>query len=128
MANDQRKESAADLLGDWRAAERDTVAAKAARRVASLAHTAAAAAEEAANETNEAARLAQEAANRAQAAAERARHAAQAAMEAAQLAAVTGEGDEVRAGQALADAEAAETAARERYHDAEQQGFPKKAG
>jgi hypothetical protein len=41
---EKKHNSAADLLGDWRAAERDTVAAKTAASVAALAVAAASAA------------------------------------------------------------------------------------
>ncbi len=67
--NDGRGSSspkASDLRGDWRAAERDTVAAKAAKQVAELALKAAAAAEEVATEAEEAAAIALEASKSAQ--------------------------------------------------------------
>ena len=51
MPKDRPEPNAAELLGDWRAAERDAVAAKVAQTVAELALKAASAAEEAAKET-----------------------------------------------------------------------------
>ena len=118
--------SASELLGDWRAAERDTVAAQGAASVAELALAAALAAEDAASETDEAAKLATEAAIRARAAVEHARRAANQAAEAAHMALAAAEGDRVRADQALAKAERAETDARDRFHEAEKKQFPKK--
>ena len=78
--------SAADLLANWRSAERDTVAAGLSSQVAVLALAAATAAEEAAAEVEAAASAAVEAVERARAAADRARKAASRAAEAAQLA------------------------------------------
>lgn len=125
MAEDKPHESAAELLGDWRAARRDTISAKDARKVAELALVSASAAEEAALETEAAAEAALEAATRAQRAAERARRAAAQASEAAQILAATAEGDKVRINQVVAEAEEAETKARDAFHDAEGKGFPK---
>ena len=118
-------ESAAELLADWRSAERDNVAAHSAAAVAKLALEAASAAEEAASEVETAANAALEAVERARAAAGRARAAALRAAEAAQMAVATAEGDAARATQTIEESERAETEARERFHDAEQQGFPK---
>ena len=70
-AESRKKGSAAELLGNWRAAERDLIAARDTKDVASLAANAAHAAVEAAQETSEAAKLGAEAANRAQRSAER---------------------------------------------------------
>lgn len=120
------RRSVTELLGDWRAAERDTVAAQGASAVAQLALAAAHAAEQAANETEEAARAAIEVATRARVAVEHARRAAGAAAEAAHLALGGAEGDVVRSGQEVHRAESAETAARDRFHDAEARDFPHK--
>jgi hypothetical protein len=97
---DKKHESAAELLGDWRAAERDTVAAKTAASVATLAVAAALAADEAVLEAESAARAAMDAATRAKSAAEHAKNAASHASEAAQIASTTAEGDKARADQA----------------------------
>ena len=118
-------ESAAELLADWRSAARDSVAARSAASVAKLALEAAAAAEEAASEVETAANAALEAVERARAAAGRARAAALRAGEAAQTAFATAEGDAARATQTIEESERAEIEARDRFHDAEQQGFPK---
>lgn len=118
-------DSAAELLADWRSAGRDTVAAKSAAAVAALAVAAAAAAEEAAEETEAAARAAMEAAILAKSAAERAKQAARHAAEAALLFSVTTEGDRARADQAVTEAEHAEQGARDRFHVAQEEGFPK---
>lgn len=126
MAKDPKSdESAEHLLADWRAASRDTAAARAASTVAGLALAAANAAEEAANEVEAAATSATEALERARAAAGRARRAAEQAAEAAQLALSGAEGDDVRAAKQVGAAEHAEDAARDRFHDAEDKGFPK---
>jgi hypothetical protein len=119
VAKNNRSNNASDLLGDWRAAQRDTTAAKAAKSIAEMANAAAQAADEAATETEAAARAALEAAERAGAAASLAKRAATHAAEAAQLAAATAEGDVVRADIALTQAEDAETTARDRFHDAD---------
>jgi hypothetical protein len=117
--------SAGELLGDWRGAERDSVAARLAASVADIALKAASAVEEAAQETEAAAKAALEAADRAQVAADRARRAAHQAAEAAQLLSAAAEGDKVRANHAVEEADTAATTARDRFHDAENQGFPK---
>ena len=111
--------SAAELLAEWRAAERDMVAAQGAARIAELALTASALAEEAANEVEAASAAALEAVERAREAASRDRAAATQAAEAAQLALATAEGDKVRANHDVDVAEQAETEARDRYHVAE---------
>jgi hypothetical protein len=118
--------SAADLLGDWRAAERDTAAAKSAASVADLALQAASEAGEAALETEAAVKAALEAVERAKIAADRAKRAAAQAAEAALLLTTTAEGDKTRANHAVVDAESAEEVARDRFHEAEGQGFPKR--
>jgi hypothetical protein len=117
--------SAAELLGDWRAAERDTVAAHAAASVAAQAAVAAAAAQEAADQTEVAAQAAMEAANRAREAANRAKQAAAHAAEAAQTGASAAAGDERQADRTVIDAEKAEADARTRYRTAQEGGFPK---
>jgi hypothetical protein len=83
--NPARRESTAELLADWRAAERDAVAAREAARIATLALEAARAAEEAALETETAANAASEAVERALQAAGSARRAASQAAEAAKI-------------------------------------------
>ena len=118
-------ESAADLLGEWRAAERDSVAARTAATVAALAVATAGAAERAAGEAAIAGEAAMEAARRAKEAAEHARKAATQAADAARLTHGTAEGDQARAYEAVANAEQAETEARDRFHEAERAGFPK---
>jgi hypothetical protein len=125
MPKDRSEPNASELLGDWRAAERDTVAAKVAQTVAELALKAASAAEEAAKETEKAALAALDAARSAQAAAAQAKKAAMQASEASTLLTVGAEGDKARANQSLVQAEEAEAAARDRFHEAESKGFPK---
>lgn len=121
----QRHSSAADLLSDWRAAGRDTVAARAAARVAGLALKAATAAEAAATEVEAAARAALEAVEKARDLAATARAAS---MEAEELAASILEeagGGKVRANHDVEVAEQAEQEAGEAFHRAEAEGFPK---
>jgi hypothetical protein len=113
--------TAAQLLADWRAASRDTVAAVGAARVAEMALTAAALAEEAALAVDEAAQAALEAVERARAAAARARSTAVEAAGAAILALEAAKGDQARAGQDVEAAEHAETEARDRFHRAERE-------
>lgn len=125
---DAERGSASELLADWRSAERDSVAAHEAASVAARAVTAAAAAEEAAVEAESAAREATEAAARAKEAAERAKTAASQAAEAAQFAATTTEDDQARAEQTVLDADRAEAVARDRFHVAQEEGFPKDRG
>jgi hypothetical protein len=122
---DAEHESAAELLADWRSAERDSAAAHEAASVAARAVTAAAAAEEAATEAEAAALEATDAAARAKEAAERAKAATSQAAEAAQLAASTTEDDQARADQTVEDADRAEREARDRFHSAQDDGFPK---
>lgn len=125
MDKDTDRHSAAELLGDWRAAERDTAAAKSAASVAALALRAASAAGEAAREAEAAVKAALDAAERAKIAADRAKKAATQAAEAAQLLATSAESDTSRANHAVVEAESAETVARDRFHEAEGKGFPK---
>ena len=123
MAKDPPKQNAASLLGTWRAAERDTAAAKAAQTVAEMALASAHAAEQAAKETEVAAFAALDAAKSAQAAAARAKSAATQAAEAAAILSAGAEGDKARANQALNTAETAEGDAREKFHEAERKAF-----
>jgi hypothetical protein len=127
MAKGRDKEhgSASELLADWRSAERDAVAAHEAASVAARAVSAATSAEEAAVEAEAAAQEATDAAARAKDAAERANAAASLAAEAAQIAATTTESDQARADRTVLDADHAEAAARDRFHEAQQGGFPK---
>lgn len=122
---DPQHHSAAELLDDWRAAERDTAAAKAAASIAARALESARAAEQAAVETEVAANAAQEAAEHAKEAANRAKQAATHAAEAARLLSKTAEANKVEANHVVDDAAGAETAAHDRYHDAASQGFHK---
>jgi hypothetical protein len=122
---DKEHGSASELLADWRSAERDSAAAHQAASVAARAVTAAAAAETAAMEAETAAREATDAAARAKEAAERAKAAASLAAEAAQIAATTTEEDQARADQTVLDADHAEEGARDRFHKAQEGGFPK---
>jgi hypothetical protein len=122
---DRHEPKASELLGDWRAAERDVAAAKTAQSIAELALESATAAEEAAVETEKAAQMAVEAARSAQAAAVNAKKAAAHAAEAALLLTAGAEGDRARAKQAVETAETAETDARTRYDEASKKGFPK---
>ena len=111
-----RKGGAAELLVGWRAAERDTAAAKTAADIAALALAAAHAAEEAAAETEAAAKASAEAVERASRAAGLARTAANSAAHAARLLTVGAEGDKARANHDVEIAEQAERSARERFH------------
>jgi hypothetical protein len=111
------KHSAAELLGNWRAAERDLVAARANANTASLAEKAAHEAERAAKETSDAARLSQ-------VAAERAAEAAHRTTEAARMTAMGAAGDRSDADAALEKAERAEAEAGDRFRDAQRHGFP----
>ena len=117
--------AAGELLADWRAAERDAVAARDAAHIAALALAAAEAAEEAATEVEAAAEAASEAVERARSAAGRARRAAAQAAEAATSALTSAQGDQVRARQSVTEAEVAEDKARDLFHEAESKGFPK---
>lgn len=119
------RETASELLAIWRAAGRDTVAARAAAAVAKMALAAATAAQEAADEVEVAAEAATEAAERARGAAAKAKSAAAQAAEAAQLALQTAQGDKVRANHDVEIADGAEAEAREAFHDAEAEGFGK---
>lgn len=111
------KRSAAQLLGNWRAAERDLAAAKSNADTASLAETAANEALVAAEETSDAARLSQIAAERAAAAAHR-------TAEAARIFATSAAGDRADADADLTAAIRAEAEAGDQFRDAQRQGFP----
>ena len=120
-----RPKTAAEMLAEWRAAGRDTVAARAAASVAALALKAAAAAEEAATEVEAAAEAAVEAVERARAAASRARAAAGQAAEASSLALASARGDKVRANHDVEEADLAESEARDAFHQVEGAAFAK---
>jgi hypothetical protein len=125
---DLKQGTAAELLGDWRAAGRDAVAAQAASRIAALALAAANAAEQAAGDVELAADAALEAVERARIAADKARTAAAHASVAAQMALSAAEGDKARANHDEEWAEQAEGAARDRFHEAEKRLFLKEPG
>ena len=112
------KPTAAALLGDWRAAGRDLVAARDTASVADLAASAAEVARVAAVETGESAKLSSEAAQRAVKSATRTAEAAEITSRAA-----NSEMADSRA--SLQGASDAEVAAGEAYHSAERDGFPK---
>jgi hypothetical protein len=115
------KGSAAELLGNWRAAERDRVAAEETASVASLAAEAAAEAATAAEETAAAAKLSLEAAQRAE-------HAARRTSSAAELAARTARKESTTADEALEASKAAEDAARSRFREGQASNFGKQSG
>jgi hypothetical protein len=121
--SDPEHGQAADLIGKWRAAERDTVAAKDAAQVAGLALAAAMAAEEAAVETEQAALSAADAVERALDAAAKAKKAAAAAAEAAHLAMAGAEDDKVRANHDVDVAQDAEGKAHDDFKRARDRGF-----
>jgi hypothetical protein len=110
------KGSAAELLGNWRAAERDRVAAEETASVASLAAKAAQEAATAAEETAAAARLSLEAAQRAERAALR-------TSEAAELASRVARGESAAADAALEASKAAEDEAKARFQGGQSRGF-----
>jgi precorrin-2 methylase len=109
--------SAAELLGNWRAAERDLAAAQATAGVTSLAAAAAASAVTAATETGEAARLSMEAAQRAERSALR-------TAEAAMITARVAQHEKQSADTALERSFEAETDAAARFHEAQALDFP----
>jgi hypothetical protein len=113
--------SAAELLSNWRAAERDRAAAEETASVASLAAAAAREASAAAQETAEAARLSLEAAQRAE-------HAAKRTSDAAELAARTAGKESVSADAALEASKVAEGEARDAFHQGQSRGFRKGSG
>jgi hypothetical protein len=111
------KHSAAELLGNWRGAERDVAAARTKSDTASLASKAAQQAQAAAQETSDAAQLSQVAAQRAADAANR-------TAEAAAATAVAAASDEANASAAFDASMLAETDAGDRFRDAQRLGFP----
>jgi hypothetical protein len=112
------KGSAADLLADWRAAERDRAAAVESAGVAALAAEAAQRAARAARETADAARLSLDAAQRAEKAARETADAADV------LSGAAAKEQEV-ADAAVIDSTAAEADAKEAFKSAQEKGFPK---
>ena len=117
-AESRKRGSAAELLGDWRAAERDLVAAQDAADVATAAAAAAQEAVVAARETGEAARLGAEAAHRAEESARR-------TAEAAEVTARAAKREQASAEETLLGSTQAEKTAGEAYREAQRQGFPK---
>ena len=115
------KGSAAELLSNWRAAERDHAAAIESAGVAGLAAEAAQRAAKAAHETAEAARLSLEAA-------QRAAHAARETAEAAEVLSGTAAQEQSLANGAVSDAATAETHAKDAFQEAQRLDFPKDAG
>lgn len=111
--------STAELLAEWRAAGRDSVAARAAAHVAAMALEAAVAAEDAANEVEAAARTALDSVEKARSAVGKARQAATRAADAAALLLAEAQGDKVRANHDVEVTERAESDARDAYHEAE---------
>jgi hypothetical protein len=115
------KGSAAELLANWRAAERDHAAATESAGVAALASEAAQRAANAAHETAEAARLSLEAA-------QRAAHAARETADAANVLSSTTSQEQSLADTALSEAKTAESDARKAFQEAQRQGFPRAGG
>ena len=115
------KGSAAELLANWRAAERDHAAAIESAGVAGLAVEAAQRAAKAALETAEAARLSLDAA-------QRANHAAQETADAANVLSASASKEQSLADTALSEAETAEIEAKDAFQDAQREGFPKDPG
>ena len=115
------KGSAAELLANWRAAERDHAAAIESAGVAGLATEAAKRAANAARETAEAARLSLEAALLAE-------RAARETAEAADVLSTTAVRDQSQADAAVADAALVEKRAKDAFHEAQRQDFPKDPG
>jgi hypothetical protein len=115
------KGSAADLLSKWRAAERDRAAAVESASVAALASDAAQRAAHAARETADAARLSLEAAQRAE-------RAARETAEAAAVLSTATAREQALSAEAVTASEAAETDARDAFHNAQREGFPKNPG
>ena len=113
------KGSAAHLLSAWRAAERDRFAAEETLQVASVAALAATEAAKAAQETSDAARLSLEAAQKSEISARR-------TSEAAEILSKTALTDKGAAAAALETSQRAEDDARDEYHGAQEQGFPKR--
>lgn len=112
----QEKHSAAELLGDWRSAERAVDHAQTHVDTVSIAANAARQAQIAAEETSEAARLSQ-------AAAEHAAEAADRTSEAAALTAVAAAEDETMDKSVLEQALRAASDAGDRFREAQRRGF-----
>jgi hypothetical protein len=115
------KGSAAELLANWRATERDHAAAVETASTATIAAAAAERAARAARETAEAARLSLDAAQRAE-------HAAKETAEAAEILSTTAARDSATANAAVEDTQAAEDHARDEFQAAQRKGFPKSGG
>ncbi len=115
------KGSAAELLSNWRAAERDHAAAIESAGVAALAAEAAQRASRAAQETAEAARLSLQAAQRAE-------HAARETAEAADVLSATAGQEQTLADNAVSKTATAETDARDAFQEAQRLDFPKDPG
>jgi protein-disulfide isomerase-like protein with CxxC motif len=125
MAKDERRNSAADLLSEWRAAERSAMKAKDSTEDTAEVVRAAAAAEKAAAESEEAVDASLDAVDRAKEAAGQAAEAADRAAEVARTAREIATEKQAKAGEAAAATEAAEAEARERFRVAQASGFPK---
>jgi hypothetical protein len=110
------KQTAAELLGDWRGAERDVAHAQSHADTVAIAANAARQAQIAAEETSEAARLSQ-------AAAEHAANAADRTAEAAALTAVAAADDEAVDKTILEHALRTASEAGDRFRDAQRRGF-----
>jgi hypothetical protein len=115
------KGSAAELLANWRGAERDQAAALESASVSALAADAADRAANAARETADAARLSLEAAQRAEKAARETADAADVLSSAAAK-------ERRVADEAVAEAESAAAHAKGAFQDAQRKGFPKEPG
>ena len=113
--------SAARLLANWRAAERDHAAAVESAGVAGLAAAAAERAANAARETADAAKLSLEAAQRAD-------KAARETADAADVLSAATSRERAVADEAVSPARPAETAAKDAFHEAQRKGFPKEEG
>jgi hypothetical protein len=113
--------SAADLLAQWRAAERDHAAAVESASVATLAAAAAERAAHAARETADAAKLSLEAAQRAE-------RAARETADAADVLTGAAAKEQAIADQALTSSEAAERNAKDAFQEGQRKGFPKDPG
>jgi hypothetical protein len=115
------KGSAAELLSNWRAAERDHAAAIESAGVAGLATDAANRAANAARETAEAARLSLDAAQLAE-------RAARETADAAQVLSAAAKSDQAQADAAVADTAIVEKRAKDAFQEAQRLDFPKDPG
>lgn len=118
MTDAPRNPTAAELLGSWRAAEREVVAARESADTATLAAAAADDAVVAARETGDAARLSTKAAQLVERSAIRTAEVAEAAARVAQKEKLESEEPLEESAQVAADAGDA-------YRDAQREGFPK---